>query len=189
MSKTVESDKEKYNITCVYIYKDENKVAIVDKTASKLPDLKWKKASSMKKKIQSIVKLLSSMIYTVSEEDVNEIIGYYNEKFGKNLKPETYRSLIEARYSEGYKADDFKTVIDNKASEWLNNPKMASNLKPTTLFRACHFDEYLNTVKYIDPNKLQREPTFDISEYEKYMKSGKALDDLNVVPDKEAEDV
>lgn len=171
----------------MYIYKDENKVAIVDKTASKLPDLKWKKASSMKKKIQSIVKLLSSMIYTVSEEDVNEIIGYYNEKFGKNLKPKTYRSLIEARYSEGYKAEDFKTVIDNKAAEWLNNPKMASNLKPTTLFRACHFDEYLNTVKYVDPNKLQREPTYDITDWTEYAGSDKALDDLDAALDKEAE--
>ncbi len=184
----MEHNEEKYNIVCVYINKKENKVAMVKSNLGALPEqLPWKDASSMKRIMQKIVNLLSSMIYTVSEEDVNEIIGYYNEKLGKNLRPKTYRSLIEARFREGYEVEDFKTVIDNKASEWLNNPKMASNLKPTTLFRPCRFDEYLNSVKYVDPNKLKREPTYDAEKMTELMKTDYFLNQLEADLEKEAE--
>ena len=51
--------------------------------------------------------------------------------------------MIKARFKEGYKLDDFKTVIDNKAFEWQHTD-MWKYMTPSTLFRASHFDDYLN---------------------------------------------
>lgn len=156
--------EEKYDITCVYIYKD--KVAIVDKSVGKLPDLPWKKAISAKKAVRKIIDYLNFQITKVKQEDVNEIIGYYNERLGKRLKPtnKKYINLIQALFSEGYEVEDFKKVIDNKIADWRDSKEMASNLKPTTLFRVSHFDEYLNCVEYKDPDRIESPPSYDLEE-------------------------
>ena len=51
--------------------------------------------------------------------------------------------MIKARFKEGYKLDDFKTVIDNKAFEWQHTD-MWQFMRPSTLFSPSHFDDYLN---------------------------------------------
>jgi uncharacterized phage protein (TIGR02220 family)/predicted phage replisome organizer len=73
------------------------------------------------------------------------IISYLNEKAGTGYKPTTAKtkSAIKARLSEGFKIDDFKTVIDKKCSEWLGDPKMEKYLRPETLF-GTKFEGYLN---------------------------------------------
>ena len=37
-------------------------------------------------------------------------------------------------------------VIDNKVAVWGNDPKMAEYLRPSTLFAASHFEEYMNDI-------------------------------------------
>ncbi len=78
----------------------------------------------------------------------SEIIGYLNTKTGQKLKPTTkaYQKLIRARWNDGYKLQDFKTVIDNKAYEWQGT-KFWKYMTPKTLFASSHFDEYLNANK------------------------------------------
>ena len=78
----------------------------------------------------------------------SEIIGYLNTKTGQKLKPTTkaYQKLIRARWNDGYKLQDFKTVIDNKAYEWQGT-KFWKYMTPKTLFAQSHFDEYLNANK------------------------------------------
>lgn len=77
-----------------------------------------------------------------------EIIDYLNQKTGQGLKPTTkaYRQLIRARWGEGYKLQDFKRVIDNKAFEWQGT-KFWQYMTPKTLFAPTHFNEYLNANK------------------------------------------
>lgn len=75
-----------------------------------------------------------------------EIIGFLNEKAGTAFRPtsEATRKLIRARFSEGFTADDFKRVIENKTASWGRDPKMRPYLRPTTLFSASKFEGYLN---------------------------------------------
>ena len=75
-----------------------------------------------------------------------EIMEYLNEKTGKNFstKADTaHADNIKARFNQGYKADDFIKVIDNKTAEWMGTD-MERHLVPGTLFAKKHFDNYLN---------------------------------------------
>ena len=89
-------------------------------------------------------KILSS---SDEQDDVpyQEIIDYLNLKTSKSYKHSTSKtkSLIKARWSEGFRVDDFKKVIDNKCFEWIGNPDMAKYLRPETLF-GTKFEGYLN---------------------------------------------
>lgn len=81
------------------------------------------------------------------ENDIpyDEIVDYLNHKTNSNFrsKSKNTRKSINARLNEGYTIDDFKKVIDNKTSEWLNNPQMEMYLRPETLF-GTKFESYLN---------------------------------------------
>lgn len=81
-----------------------------------------------------------------NKEHIAEIVSYLNQKTGKHFKPTTEptQKSINARMSNGYTVEDFKRVIDNKVSDWLNNPKMEKFLAPETLFRPSKFEKYLN---------------------------------------------
>lgn len=74
-----------------------------------------------------------------------EIIDYLNHKTGAHYKPSSKanKKLIKARIKEGYTAQDFKTVVDNKAFEWQHTD-MWQFMRPSTLFSPSHFDDYLN---------------------------------------------
>jgi uncharacterized phage protein (TIGR02220 family) len=74
-----------------------------------------------------------------------EIVDYLNAKAGTSYRHTTKKTqqLIRARWNEGFRLDDFKTVIDKKVAEWLNDPKMNKYLRPETLF-GTKFESYLN---------------------------------------------
>lgn len=76
---------------------------------------------------------------------LSEIISYLNEKTESAYKTTTKKtqSCIRARLDEGFKVDDFKTVIDKKCAEWIGDPKMEKYLRPETLF-GTKFEGYLN---------------------------------------------
>ena len=87
-------------------------------------------------------------IYSLESQDVipyKEIIDYLNFKINSHYKYSTKKTkeLIKARFNEGFTLEDFKTVIDKKTMEWLNNEKMNIYLRPTTLF-GTYFEGYLN---------------------------------------------
>lgn len=73
-----------------------------------------------------------------------EIVDYLNKKADKNYRHTTKktRSLIKARWDEGFRLDDFKKVIDIKTAEWKGT-KMDKYLRPETLF-GTKFEGYLN---------------------------------------------
>ena len=74
----------------------------------------------------------------------SEIIDYLNMRTGHQYKSSVQknRTLIHARWMEGFRLEDFKEVIDKKAIEWIGS-KMEQYLRPETLF-GTKFEGYLN---------------------------------------------
>lgn len=100
---------------------------------------------------QEVTKISKEDIASSSKDErvpYSEIIDYLNTKTGQKLKPTTkaYQKLIKARWNDGYKLQDFKAVIDNKAFEWQGT-RFWQYMTPKTLFAQSHFDEYLNANK------------------------------------------
>ena len=83
-------------------------------------------------------------IYNNIKSSVSSIINYLNLKVGVIYKDNNTKtiSLIKARLREGFNFDDFKSVIDKKASEWKGT-SFEQYLTPFTLF-GDKFEMYLN---------------------------------------------
>ena len=92
-----------------------------------------------------------------------EIIDYLNEKTNSQFRNSTKKTqtLIKARFAEGFNLEDFKKVIDTKATEWLNDSKMSKFLRPETIF-GTKFESYLNQ-KSIN-NRTEYNPNAEIDE-------------------------
>lgn len=77
-------------------------------------------------------------------ELIKNIINYLNEKAGTNYRYQTSttQKFINARLSENFTVDNFKTVIDKKVTEWKKTD-MEKFIRPETLFGA-KFESYLN---------------------------------------------
>lgn len=86
---------------------------------------------------------------TTSEikEYIVEIVNYLNDVCGSSYRSTSKKtqSLIKTRLIEGFTVDDFKTVIDTKAREWLRT-EQAKYLRPETLF-GTKFEGYLQQGK------------------------------------------
>lgn len=82
-------------------------------------------------------------------KDINkyivEIVTYLNDKCRTKYKYSSKKTIdfIKARLNQGFTVEDFKRVIDIKASHWLNDAEMNMYLRPSTLF-GPKFEEYLN---------------------------------------------
>ena len=74
-----------------------------------------------------------------------EIIDYLNMRTGSQYRHTTKktRELIRARWNEGFRLEDFQTVINKKCIEWMGDAKMEKYLRPVTLF-STKFESYLN---------------------------------------------
>jgi uncharacterized phage protein (TIGR02220 family) len=77
--------------------------------------------------------------------DVVSVIDYLNDKAKKQFNPNSKATirLVEARYRDGYGLDEFKRVIDLKVKNWLHDAHWKSYLRPSTLFNATNFENYL----------------------------------------------
>ena len=72
------------------------------------------------------------------------IVSYLNQRTGTSYRASSKKtkSCIHARLEEGFKFEDFKTVIDKKAEEWIGT-EYEKYLRPETLF-GTKFEGYLN---------------------------------------------
>lgn len=113
-------------------------------------------------------------IMSDKSDDVKTVIDYLNQKNGTAYRASSKKnkSLINARFSEGYSVDDFKKVIEIKTDEW-SETDMAKFIRPETLF-GNKFDGYLNQV----PIKKQAPVGSRVPEWAK-----EEYDDNKVVPD------
>ncbi|QRN86833.1 conserved phage C-terminal domain-containing protein [Clostridia bacterium] len=84
-----------------------------------------------------------------------KIIDYLNKKTGKQFRSTSKASkrLIQARYAEGFKEQEFIQVIDNQVAAWKAEKKMVAYLRPQTLF-GSKFESYLNN----SPNNRMSRP-------------------------------
>lgn len=84
---------------------------------------------------------------TTAKEYIVEIVNYLNDVCGSSYRSTSKKtqSLIKTRLIEGFTVDNFKTVIDIKAREWLRTGQ-AKYLRPETLF-GTKFESYLQQGK------------------------------------------
>lgn len=110
------------------------------------PELQNTKEQSTK--LQSTKGNLSSGKPDRSAE-IAEIVEYLNSKLGTSYRTNSKdtASKINARLGEGFTVDDFKAVIDSKASQWGNDSRMQEYLRPKTLFAQSNFEGYLQAAK------------------------------------------
>ena len=75
---------------------------------------------------------------------VTDIVDYLNAKADTKFKSSSKKtkSLIHARFEDGFTVDDFYTVIDKKCEEWKGT-EFEKFLRPETLF-GTKFEGYLN---------------------------------------------
>lgn len=85
--------------------------------------------------------------------EIKDIVAYLNLKLGTAYKASSQATQkhIRARLAEGFKTEDFRTVIDKKCAEWMNDPKMEKYLRPETLF-GTKFEGYLNSKTRRNPS-------------------------------------
>lgn len=73
-----------------------------------------------------------------------KILEHLNLKAGRSYRPVPSNiKLIQARLSEGNKPQDLIAVINRKCAEWLDDPKFSQYLRPSTLFNATKFNDYV----------------------------------------------
>ena len=83
----------------------------------------------------------------IDTNTIKDIIEYLNTVLGTKYKysADYIKKHINARLSEGYTLEDFKTVIDKKFKSW-SGTEMAKYLRPETLF-GTKFASYLNELE------------------------------------------
>lgn len=84
----------------------------------------------------------------IEEKIYSRVIDYLNQRSGKDFQSRckgTQRH-IDARVKEGFKFEDFTSVIDFKIAQWSSDPKMSEYLRPETLF-GTKFESYLQQSK------------------------------------------
>ena len=88
----------------------------------------------------------------------HSVIQYLNDKTGKQFKPQSAaaRKFINGRIKESYTQEDFMRVIDLKTKQWLNRHELSAFLRPSTLFNATNFENYVNEL--VTSTKPKRRP-------------------------------
>ncbi len=118
-----------------------------------------KAMSSGEQSLGTIPEITSEITLEITTENIPfvAIVNYLNEKTSKNYRAETRktRELIKARWNENHRLEEFKKVIDNKTTEWLDNPTMNKFLRPATLF-GNNFEAYLNQKEVNSETEFER---------------------------------
>ncbi|MBO0589064.1 conserved phage C-terminal domain-containing protein [Sporosarcina sp. E16_8] len=111
----------------------QEEVQIAPTTEGKMPLAITKEIKSIKKELVE------------NDLDVVSVIDYLNDKTCKQFKASSKATarLVNGRFSEGYTAADCKMVIDTKVNDWLDDPHWQKYLRPSTLFNATNFENYL----------------------------------------------
>lgn len=110
---------------------------------------RWGTDNTVKKNITDDNTVIKSITNITVNDNVNanviDIVTYLNDKVNSKFShhARNIQQLVMDRMDEKFTVKDFKKVIDNKCSEWLNT-KYAKYLRPETLFSVEHFDSYLN---------------------------------------------
>ncbi len=101
------------------------------------------------------------------EQDALAILKDLNERTGSRFgATDSAKALIMGRLKQGYQVQDFFKVHEAKCAQWTGNEKMEHNLRPSTLYRRSHFDEY--RAEWYKMDRQRR----DLAEKRKKVRSG-----------------
>ena len=83
------------------------------------------------------------------------VIQYLNDKTGKQYKASSAatKKFIAGRVKEGYTQEDFMKVVDLKVSQWIHHAEFSRFLRPSTLFNATNFENYINELVIVQKPK------------------------------------
>lgn len=92
------------------------------------------------------------------DSDVLWILADLNNRTGSRFgATDTAKHLITNLLKRGYTPEDFSRVHEVKIMQWMGDEKMEHNLRPSTLYRPSHFDEYLAQWWKMDRQKRELE--------------------------------
>jgi uncharacterized phage protein (TIGR02220 family) len=80
---------------------------------------------------------------------VSRIVGRINELGGTRYRddtPDALRNLI-TRLNEGRTEAECLAVVESRCAAWTGNDKMLEYFRPSTLFAAVHFEDYLQATQ------------------------------------------
>ena len=125
----------------VYIQIDTNKD--IQENQQEYIQQEENKETKKEKEIESNTK---EQLYKKYNKEINEIINYLNIETNKKFTTDSVfvKNLIVDRLEEEHTIDEFKSIIDYKTKEWINNKDYNKNLRPGTLFSKNNFVRYLN---------------------------------------------
>lgn len=137
IKESVELENEKVDKCPEYIHINTKEEIQEDTNKEKDKNIKKEKEIDVNTKEQ---------LYNKYNKEINDIIYYLNNETNKKFTTESdfVKDLIVDRLEENYTIDDFKSVIEHKTREWLNNKAFNKNLRPGTLFSKNNFERYLN---------------------------------------------
>lgn len=77
------------------------------------------------------------------KEAACRVIDHFNERAGRMYRhSRTTIKPVLARLKEGYTEETLIMIVDEMCRRWKGDPVMESNLKPSTLFRPSHIEDY-----------------------------------------------
>lgn len=86
----------------------------------------------------------------------SDLIEYLNDKAGTSYKPSrSVTDQLRGLLDSGHTPEQIRTVIDKKCADWLNDDKMRSFLRPSTLF-GDKFEEYLSAPVSLNFERQQK---------------------------------
>ena len=122
--------------------------------------------------VQNSIDKNSKDIMSSKHDDIpySDIIDYLNEKANTRYRSSSQKTktLIHARFNEGFNLDDFKTVIDKKCKEWKGSD-MEKYLRPETLF-GTKFESYKNQTIIKKTKKGELTEDVEIEWFDDYLK-------------------
>ncbi|GKV65211.1 MULTISPECIES: conserved phage C-terminal domain-containing protein [unclassified Sporosarcina] len=101
---------------------------------------------NLSKPLLKELKNLKKELVGLHHDEITLIISHLNEKTGKQFKANASATvrMLNARLNEGYSVEDIQQVIDLKTDQWLQDEKFRNYLRPSTLFNAKNFENYVN---------------------------------------------
>ena len=95
-------------------------------------------------KKEPIVKQIAKEPLSSKPDIAEKVIQYLNDKTGSKFRATpSHTKFIDARIAEGATPQDLIAVINRKCLEWLDDPKFSQYLRPSTLFNATKFNDYV----------------------------------------------
>jgi uncharacterized phage protein (TIGR02220 family) len=91
------------------------------------------------------------------QNDCKAVLQHLNQILGSKYQLlKNYEDMISFWLKQGKSIEDFIKVHKFKYAQWFDDPKMRPYLRPSTLYRKSHFDEYLQEAIIAKTDKVHK---------------------------------